>query len=74
MKFLHVKYPIEVQAASVDGFKLTATVLFPKLEGKALVSFIFDRQTISTWPMSIASAGCEVIVKYGDIEYVRELL
>ena len=44
--------------------------MFPKIKGKALVSFIFNLQAFSGWPLSIDSLDCEVQVAYGPLEYV----
>lgn len=45
-------------------------LMFPKVKGKALASFIFNMQTFSKWPLSIDSLDCEVQVAYGPLEYV----
>jgi hypothetical protein len=70
---LNIKYPlsIEIVTATEDrpsGFRAKAIVLFPNLKAKALVSFIFDADTFSAWPISINSVRCEVEVAYGPIE------
>ena len=44
--------------------------MIPKQQGKAIVSFIFNLQALSEWPLSIDSLICEVDVAYGNLEYV----
>ncbi|TFY67740.1 hypothetical protein EVJ58_g1422 [Rhodofomes roseus] len=71
--FLAIKCPLSVQATSSDGAGLPdllakATIMFPGANGKATVSFIFDRPTYSAWPLSIKSLNADVEVHYGRIE------
>jgi kinetochore protein Spc7/SPC105 len=53
------------------GFKAKAAVLFPDTKGKAVVSFVFDDETYSRWPLTIDSLKCEVEIAYGSIEFVQ---
>lgn len=73
LKLLTIKYPVEIEIPqppqdSPTGFKAKATVLFPSVKAKAFISFVFNPETFCSWPMSIASLGCEVKVAYGAIE------
>jgi kinetochore protein Spc7/SPC105 len=43
-------------------------VIFTEQKAKAVVSFIFDADTFSSWPMSIRSVRCEVEIVYGLIK------
>lgn len=75
LKLVSAKYPlfIDILQSKQDnntGFKATASVIFPSLQAKALLSFILDMKTISSWPRSIGSTKCEVEVAYGLIESV----
>jgi hypothetical protein len=68
-----IKYPLSIETTplaqdSTPAFKATATVVFPNIKAKAYISFIFDLETFSSWPMSIASTKCEAKVAYGPIE------
>ncbi|KZT06294.1 uncharacterized protein LAESUDRAFT_679813 [Laetiporus sulphureus 93-53] len=71
--FLAVKYPLSVEVdpkteAGPPGLVAKATVLFPSARGKAAISFRFSEQTLSRWPLSIASLVTDVEVAYGRIE------
>ncbi len=60
---------IEVLPGS-EGFAAKVVVLFSVQRAKALISFIFDNETLSRWPVSIRSMRCNVEVAYGQLEYV----
>lgn len=71
---LAIKFPVKIEcsldgADGTSGFKAIASVLFTKHKAKALIKFIFDSDTFSSWPMSLASVGCEVEVAYGTLKY-----
>jgi hypothetical protein len=74
LTFLRIKYPLDVEAVPVDGapasLRATATVLFPSIKSKALISYIFDWDTYSRWPLAIDGVKCDVKVAYGSAEYV----
>jgi hypothetical protein len=68
-----IKYPLSVEITpprqdGTSGFNAIATIMFPKIKAKALVSFILNMDTFSSWPMSIGKTECEVKVSYGPIE------
>jgi hypothetical protein len=42
--------------------------MFPSKKAKALISFIFDTRTFSSWPISIQSMQCDVKVAYGPVQ------
>jgi len=70
---LAVRYPVSVEAVeecgdTTPGFKAVTSVLFSKFKAKAFVKFIFDADTFSNWPMSLASTQCEVEVAYGHLD------
>jgi kinetochore protein Spc7/SPC105 len=54
-------------------FKAKAVMVFPNTKAKAVVSFLFDDETYSLWPMKIQSIKCEVDVTYGPVEFVQIL-
>lgn len=67
-----MKYPLSVETRSkIEGqlpdLHAKATVMFPSVKGKAYISFIFDSQTYSRWPMSFESLKADVEVAYGRI-------
>lgn len=71
---LAIKFPVKIEspldgADETSGFKAVANVLFTKHRAKALIKFVFDSETFSSWPMSLASVGCEVEVVYGTLKY-----
>ncbi|KAJ2928832.1 hypothetical protein H1R20_g8128, partial [Candolleomyces eurysporus] len=73
LRLLNVKYPIDIDVApsdpsSVPTFRVRATVLFPRVAGKAIVSYIFTLQTFCQWPLSIDSLDCAVDVSYGPLD------
>ncbi|KAF9229625.1 hypothetical protein BS17DRAFT_688618 [Gyrodon lividus] len=67
LKLMVIKYPISIEEES-SSFSATATVLFPSVKAKALISFIFDTRNFSSWPTSVKSTRCEVKVAYGPID------
>lgn len=70
LKLVAIKYPITVTHGEDDdsGFTATVTLMLPSKKAKALISFIFDTRTFSSWPMSIQSMQCDVKVAYGPIQ------
>lgn len=72
LTFLRVKYPLVVEAVPADNtvpsLQASATVLFPAAKSKASITFLFDWDTYSRWPLSIGSLKCDVKVAYGGIE------
>ncbi|TFK30384.1 hypothetical protein FA15DRAFT_751438 [Coprinopsis marcescibilis] len=74
LRLLNIKYPIEVQivppstSEPTPSFHARTTVMIPKQQGKAIVSFIFNLQAFSEWPISIDSLICEVDVAYGNLD------
>ena len=79
LTLVSAKYPlfIDILRSKQDdytGFKATASVIFPSLQAKALLSFILDMKTVSSWPRSIGLIKCEVEVAYGMIELVFSFL
>ncbi|KAH7883876.1 Spc7 kinetochore protein-domain-containing protein [Phlebopus sp. FC_14] len=67
MKLMAIKYPVLMEE-NPSGFSATATLLFPSVKSKALISFIFDTPNFSTWPMLVHSTRCNVEVVYGPIQ------
>ncbi|KAG1754974.1 Spc7 kinetochore protein-domain-containing protein, partial [Suillus paluster] len=74
LKLVAIKYPVAIahRADDESGFTATVTVMFPSKKAKALISFIFDTRTFSSWPISIQSIQCDVKVAYGPIQ--RDIL
>jgi len=72
LKLVAIKYPLAITKGVDDesGFTATVTIMFPSKKAKALIFFIFDTRTFSSWPMSIQSMQCDVKVAYGPIQYV----
>ncbi|KAG2149678.1 Spc7 kinetochore protein-domain-containing protein [Suillus cothurnatus] len=70
LKLVAIKYPVAVTHSGDDdsGFTATVTVMFPSKKAKALISFIFDTRTFSSWPISIQSMQCDVKVAYGPVQ------
>jgi len=73
LKLVAIKYPLSVEITppaqdGTSGFNTIATIIFPNVKAKAFVSFKFDLETFSSWPMSISATKCEVEVAYGPIE------
>lgn len=48
--------------------------MFPNVQGKAFISFVFSLNTISQWPISIGLLDCEVDVVYGPMEWAFFIL
>jgi kinetochore protein Spc7/SPC105 len=72
---LNIKYPVDIDVAppspdapSLPTFRVRTSVMFPKVAAKAIVSFVFNFQTFSQWPLSIDSLDCAVDVAYGALE------
>ena len=72
LTFLRVKYPLVVDPISANkgppSLRAKAAVIFPSVKSKVHITFIFDWDTYSRWPLSISSLRCEVKVAYGGIE------
>ncbi|KAH7915151.1 Spc7 kinetochore protein-domain-containing protein [Hygrophoropsis aurantiaca] len=72
LKLVAIKYPVSIEVipdgGGASGFSATATLLFPEVKAKALVSFIMDVKTFSSWPMSIHGIQCNVRVAYGPVD------
>ncbi|KAH7927412.1 hypothetical protein BV22DRAFT_1061133 [Leucogyrophana mollusca] len=72
LKLVAIKYPVSIEVVpeekGASGFSATATLLFPSVRAKALISFILDMKTFSSWPLSIHGTWCNVKVAYGPIE------
>ncbi|KIO03265.1 hypothetical protein M404DRAFT_146048 [Pisolithus tinctorius Marx 270] len=51
-----------------SGFSADVSILYPSVKAKAIVSFIFDVATFSTWPCHIQSMKHDVRVVYGQIQ------
>ncbi|CDO75877.1 hypothetical protein BN946_scf184672.g10 [Trametes cinnabarina] len=75
LTFLGIKYPLVVESIVDEKdqtyLQATATVMFPSAKGKAFISFLFDKETYSRWPLSVRSLKSDVQVAYGAIEYVH---
>jgi hypothetical protein len=67
LKLVSIKFPLSIEETPA-GFSATATILFPNLKAKALISFILDTPIFSSWPVLIQSIRCDVKVAYGPIE------
>jgi hypothetical protein len=72
LTLLMVRYPLDVEVAPVESappsLRATATVVLPNVKSKAFISYIFDWETYSRWPLSIASLKCDVKLAYGPVE------
>ncbi|KAH9891025.1 Spc7 kinetochore protein-domain-containing protein [Cubamyces lactineus] len=72
LTFLAIKYPLTVEALLDDKgqpfLRATATVMFPSLKSKALISFFLDKATYSRWPLSVRGLKADVRVAYGIIK------
>ncbi|KAI6138630.1 Spc7 kinetochore protein-domain-containing protein, partial [Pisolithus tinctorius] len=51
-----------------SGFSADVSILYPSVKAKAIVSFIFDVATFSTWPCHIQSMKHDVRIVYGQIQ------
>ncbi|PPQ62802.1 hypothetical protein CVT24_000496 [Panaeolus cyanescens] len=72
LSLISVRYPVEIllpptTSESLPSFKARVMVMLPSCKGKAYISFTFNLDTFSRWPMSINSLDCEVEVAYGSI-------
>jgi len=67
LKLVSIKFPLSIEETPA-GFSATATILFPNLKAKALISFILDTPIFSSWPVLIQSIRCDVKVAYGPID------
>lgn len=78
LTFLAIKYPLAVESVVDEKddtyLQATATVMFPSAKGKAFISFLFDRDTYSRWPLSVRSLKSDVQVAYGSLEYVHNVV
>ena len=76
LTFLSIKYPLTVEALLDEKdqpfLRATATVMFPSLKSKALISFLLDKETYSRWPLSVRGLKADVRVAYGIIKYVHD--
>ncbi|KAI0359036.1 hypothetical protein OH77DRAFT_1509753 [Trametes cingulata] len=72
LTFLAIKYPLTVEALEDDRgqpvLRATATVMFPQVFGKAFISFTFDKDTYTQWPLSVRGLKPDVQVVFGDIQ------
>ncbi|KAL7285776.1 hypothetical protein ACG7TL_000885 [Trametes sanguinea] len=72
LTFLAIKYPLAVESVVDEKddtyLQATATVMFPSAKGKAFISFLFDRDTYSRWPLSVRSLKSDVQVAYGSLD------
>lgn len=70
LKLVAIKYPVSIIHGEDDdsGFTATVTVMLPSKKAKALISFIFNTGTFSSWPISIQSMQCDVKVAYGPVQ------
>ncbi|KAI0823087.1 Spc7 kinetochore protein-domain-containing protein [Trametes gibbosa] len=72
LAFLSIKYPLAVESlVDEDGqsfLRATATAMFPRVAGKAFISFLWDRNTYSRWPLSVQGLKTDVKRAYGAIE------
>ncbi|KAF6766101.1 Spc7 kinetochore protein-domain-containing protein [Ephemerocybe angulata] len=76
LRLLNIKYPIAIDigpmpapdSGSLPTFQVRASVMFPKVAGKAIVSYIFNLQAFSQWPLSIDSLDCAVEISYGPLD------
>lgn len=72
LTFLKIKYPLALTLLPVKNaapsLKVTATVLFLAVRAKAYISFVFDAETYTRWPLTIAALKTDVEVAYGGIE------
>ncbi|KAE9409333.1 hypothetical protein BT96DRAFT_589066 [Gymnopus androsaceus JB14] len=69
---LSFKYPVEIEARQTpekpfSEFAARTMILFPAKKAKAYVSFVFDSDTFSRWPLSVNSLRWEVQIGYGSI-------
>ncbi|KAF8139971.1 Spc7 kinetochore protein-domain-containing protein [Boletus edulis] len=67
LKLVSIRFPLLIEETPT-GFSATATIMFPSLKAKALISFILDTPVFSSWPVLIQSMRCNVRVAYGPID------
>ncbi|THU91653.1 hypothetical protein K435DRAFT_727026 [Dendrothele bispora CBS 962.96] len=70
IRYLSLRYPIEFEFSQsstkpFSEFRTNVPILFPSVKSKVVVSFVFNRDAFSRWPMSIKSLRYEVIVAFG---------
>ncbi|KAJ7124771.1 Spc7 kinetochore protein-domain-containing protein [Mycena crocata] len=66
---LTIKYPVRIEILPPgQGFRARTVVLFPGVQAKAHVYFVFSTETYSRWPISIGFLRHDVDVIYGQIE------
>ncbi|KDQ54882.1 hypothetical protein JAAARDRAFT_37995 [Jaapia argillacea MUCL 33604] len=73
LNFLAIKFPTSIEINPPTGsdssqLRVKVVVLFRKTRAKAVVSYILDKESLASWPMSIGSIVFDVKVVYGDIE------
>jgi hypothetical protein len=66
IQHLGVKYPLEIFGNDA-GLTVNAEIMFHAYESKAVVSFRFDYETFSRWPVSIQSIQYSIDVAYGNL-------
>ena len=79
LTFLAIKYPLNVQGVTDDDhgqdyLKATATIMLPVVKGKALITFLLDKDTYTRWPLSIQGLKVDAQVAYGNIQYVQQCI
>ncbi|KAF5375271.1 hypothetical protein D9758_000082 [Tetrapyrgos nigripes] len=70
-RLLSLRYPLEIElnqssAKPFSEFRAQIPLLFPSRKSKVIVSFVFNRDAYSRWPVSIKSMRYEVAVAYGS--------
>ncbi|KIK70415.1 hypothetical protein GYMLUDRAFT_65648 [Collybiopsis luxurians FD-317 M1] len=73
LRQLSIKYPVEIDSRHTPDkpfteFAVRTMVLFPAKKAKAYISFVFDLDTFSQWPVSVGSLRWEVRIGYGPID------
>ena len=72
--FLAIKYPLDVEIVNdeqgLDYLKATVAVIFPRVKGKAYISFLLDKDTYTRWPLAVRGLKSHVEVAYGAIQCV----
>ena len=72
LTFLAIKYPLSVGLTTDDEgqeyLMVTVTVMLPGVKGKALISFLLDKDTYTRWPMSVHGLKSHVEVAYGPVK------
>ncbi|KAI5997489.1 Spc7 kinetochore protein-domain-containing protein [Pisolithus albus] len=67
LRLVAIKFPITFRE-NPSGFSADVTILYPSVKAKAIISFIFDVATFSTWPLNIQSTKHDARVVYGPIQ------